>query len=667
MNIRWKLFTTISMALAINLAVGYYTSITYKRATTDARRVTEHTFRVVTESLNTQVHFKKQVQEWKNILLRGHQPEFYDRYLQQFESEEQQTGESINRLLRLLEPTSESWQSARDFQQAHLTLGRQYRSALRLFNRNDRENHIAIDRLVRGIDREPTQLMDQVVVSAIRYKQERLTSISRDQEEIEQRILLAAIGLLTLTVAGLVWFADRAIARPIVEATGVARRISRGNLAGPIPQRGGDEAGELLKALKTMQESLAVSQGKLRQEQSLLAQRVEQRTRDLNVANAELARAARTKDMFLATMSHELRTPLTTIMGLTEMLQDQLYGPVNSAQDRSLGTIQESSRHLLTLINDILDVAKVESGKMDLKWDYLPVEQLVEASLRLVRQPANIRKHHLEHSIDPRVELIHGDARRLKQLLVNLLGNAIKFTPEGGRIGLDIRAHEKRQRVAITVWDNGIGIEPEQQQHLFQPFVQLDNESTRRYSGTGLGLTLVKRMAELHGGEVSVESEPKRGSRFTVTLPWSEEDNRVQRQRLPEQDSGKQAETRRSIQGTTILLTEDNLANQAMVSDFLRLQGFSVLTASRGSDALKLAYQHLPSLILMDIQLQDMDGLEVTRQLRKHPVLAKTPIIALTALAMPGDRERCLDAGMDDYMSKPAGLKEIYQRLLHHL
>ena len=667
MNIRWKLFTTISMALAINLAVGYYTSITYKQATADANRVTEHTFRVVTESLTTQVHFKKQVQEWKNILLRGHQPELYQKYLRQFESEERQTETSIETLLRLLEPKSESWQSASDFQQAHQTLGRQYRSALRVFNRNNRSNHIEIDRLVRGIDREPTELMDQVVTTAISYKQERLSSIARHQAEIEQGILLAAIGLLTLTVAGLVWFADRTIARPIVEATGVARRISRGDLAGPIPERGGDEAGELLKALKTMQESLAISQGKLRQEQSLLAQRVEQRTRDLNVANAELARAARTKDMFLATMSHELRTPLTTIMGLTEMLQDQLYGPVNSAQERSLGTIQESSRHLLTLINDILDVAKVESGKMDLKWDYLPVEQLVEASLRLVRQPATSKSHRLEHWIDPRVKLIHGDGRRLKQLLVNLLGNAIKFTPKGGRIGLDIRALEEKQRVAITVWDNGIGIEPEQQQHLFQPFVQLDNESTRRYSGTGLGLTLVKRMAELHGGEVTVQSTPKQGSRFTVTLPWSEEDNQVQRRRLPEKDSGGHSDNRRSIQGTTLLLTEDNLANQAMVSDFLRLQGFTVLTASRGSDALKLAYQHLPSLILMDIQLQDMDGLEVTRQLRKHPALAKTPIIALTALAMPGDRERCLEAGMDDYMSKPAGLKEIYQRLLHHL
>jgi signal transduction histidine kinase len=667
MNIRWKLFITISTALVINLAVGYYAFISLRQATADASRITEHTFDVVTESLTTQVHFKKQVQEWKNILIRGHEPALYTRYFGQFEREEQLTQQSIKRLLTLLEAETPSWRAANDFQRAHETLGRQYRQALDA-NRHITDNtYSVIDREVRGIDRQPTDLMDQVVETAVAYKSERLERIARHQSAIEQRILLAVIGLLTLTVITLVWFADRVIARPIVEATQVARRISRGDLGGAIPERGNDEAGELLQALKTMQESLAISQGKLKQEQSLLAERVERRTRALNIANAELARAAKTKDMFLATMSHELRTPLTTIMGLTEMLQDQLYGPVNSGQGRSLATIQESSRHLLTLINDILDVAKVESGKMVLKWDYLPVDQLVEASLRMVRQPANSKKHRLMQQIDPAVKLIHGDGRRLKQLLVNLLGNAIKFTPEGGTIGLDISALSDNSGIDIAVWDNGIGIEEQQQRRLFEPFVQLDNDSTRRYSGTGLGLTLVKRMAELHGGTVRVESEPGAGSRFTVTLPWCSDDNTAHHQKLSREDTEASPIQHQSVQETTLLLIEDNPANRAMVSDFLRLQGFNVVSASSGSEALRLAYEHLPDIILMDIQLSDMDGLEVTQQLRKHPLLAKTPVIALTALAMPGDRERCLEAGMDDYLSKPAGLKEIYRRLLGYL
>ncbi|WP_428609760.1 ATP-binding protein [Sedimenticola sp.] len=667
MNIRWKLFTTITAALVINLAVGYYAFISFRQATADATRIAEHTFSVVTESLTTQVHFKKQVQEWKNILIRGQQPELYTRYFTQFQLEERLTQQSIKKLLKLLQPETASWQAANAFQQAHETLGKQYRQALDNYRPITSLSYIEIDREVRGIDRQPTELMDQVVNSAVTYKAARLAEITQHQSAIEQRILFAVIGLLTLTVMVLVWFADRTIAHPIVEATDVARRISKGNLDGAIPERGNDEAGELLQAMKTMQESLAISQGKLKQEQSRLAERVERRTRDLNIANAELARAAKTKDMFLATMSHELRTPLTTIMGLTEMLQDQLYGPVNSGQSRSLATIQESSRHLLTLINDILDVAKVESGKMVLKWDYLPIDQLVEASLRMVRQPANGKRHQLIQHIDPAVKLIHGDGRRLKQLLVNLLGNAIKFTPEQGTIGLDITALAADHGVEISVWDNGIGIEMEQQQHLFEPFVQLDNESTRRYSGTGLGLTLVKRMAELHGGEVRVESTPGQGSRFTVTLPWSSTDNTAHQQKLDQEENAESLQPKQARQETTLMLVEDNAANRAMVSDFLHLQGFNVISASSGMESLKLAYEHLPDIILMDIQLSDMDGLEVTRQLRHHPVLAKTPIIALTALAMPGDRERCLEAGMDDYLSKPAGLKEIYHRILTHL
>lgn len=667
MNIRWKLFTTLSTALAINLAVGYYAFISYRQANMDANRITEHTFRVVTESLTTQVHFKKQVQEWKNILIRGHQPELYSRYLNQFQLEEQLTQQSIKNLLQLLEPETASWQAARDFQQAHEHLGRQYRHALETNQIIEGKSYIKIDREVRGIDRQPTELMDQVVDTAITYKQGRLSQIAQHQAAIERSILIAVIVLLTLTVITLVWFADRVIARPITQATQVARRISRGDLEGAIPTRSNDEAGELLQALQTMQKSLAISQGKLQQEQSRLAERVERRTRALNIANAELARAAKTKDMFLATMSHELRTPLTTIMGLTEMLQDQLYGPVNSGQDRSLATIQESSRHLLTLINDILDVAKVESGKMVLKWDYLPVNQLAEASLRMVRQPASSKKHQLTQRIDPRIKLIHGDGRRLKQLLVNLLGNAIKFTPDGGTIGLDITALEDDTGMEIAVWDNGIGIEEEQLQHLFEPFVQLDNEPTRRYSGTGLGLTLVKRMAELHGGEVRVESQAGKGSRFTVRLPWCREDNNAHQHKLSQGHTEASPVPSLPPRETTLLLTEDNGANRAMVSDFLQLQGFNVISASSGTEALKLAYEHLPKIILMDIQLSDMDGLEVTRQLRKHPLLASTPIIALTALAMPGDRERCLEAGMDDYLSKPVGLKEIYQRVLNYL
>ncbi|OQX46571.1 MAG: phosphoglycerate kinase [Candidatus Sedimenticola endophacoides] len=380
--------------------------------------------------------------------------------------------------------------------------------------------------------------------------------------------------------------------------------------------------------------------------------------------NEELARAAKAKDLFLATMSHELRTPLTTVLGLTEMLKDRLYGPLNDAQEKSLSTVEESSRHLLTLINDILDVAKVESGKMELKWDYIPVAQLVEASLRLVRQPAQKKSLQLESSIDPAISLIHGDSRRLKQVLVNLLGNAVKFTPAGGRIGLDVTLGENRKSVHLSVWDTGIGIEEGHQARLFEPFVQLDNEPTRRYSGTGLGLTLVNRLAQLHGGAIEVESHPGQGSRFTFSLPWKKARNLPEKVEIRGGTLDNDDTPPENLGRIHILLAEDNVANRGMISEFLRHQGLSVSVALDGPDVIRQATGGNPDIILMDIQLKELNGFEVTRELRRHPRLAQTPIIALTALAMPGDRERCLEAGMDDYLSKPMGLKELYRRIL---
>lgn len=668
MNIRWKLILTIGTALIINLAVSYYAAYVYKQATVTAASISEQAFQVVVDSLSTQVHFKKQVQEWKNILLRGHEPGLYKTYLGQFHQEEQLTREKTSHLLSLLDPQSEAWSTANAFFQAHHRLGFQYMAALKSFDPARQGAQFRVDKLVRGIDREPTDLMDRVVRSTLIYKENRLKNIEENLQRVESRILLVVAGLLSLTVLVLVWLADRNIAKPITAATEVARRIAGGNLTGQIPVvKGNDEAVKLLQALQIMQKNLASSQSKLREERSLLAERVESRTLDLNIANAELARAAKTKDQFLATMSHELRTPMTTILGLTEMLKDQLYGPINEGQESSLATIDESSRHLLTLINDILDVAKVESGKMELKWDYLPIGQLVDASLRLVHQPAQKKNHTLKAQIDTQIKLIHCDGRRMKQLLVNLLGNAIKFTPNGGSIGLDISGHSETGTVHLSVWDTGIGIEKKQQDQLFAPFVQLDNEPTRRYSGTGLGLTLVRRMAELHGGSVSVKSTPGKGSRFTVTLPWSVQDNNVPHAVTnldPDTTSEQEAFSPRGIK---ILLAEDDHANRMMIEEFLSLRGFDVITADNGRSAFDLAREEQPDLILMDVQLDELNGLEVTSHLRRLPMFANTPIIALTALAMHGDREKCLEAGMDDYLSKPVGLKEIYQRVLVHL
>jgi PAS domain S-box-containing protein len=284
------------------------------------------------------------------------------------------------------------------------------------------------------------------------------------------------------------------------------------------------DAGEvmLLKTAAEMIGSFVARQrmrAALEAERTRLSDRVGERTRDLEAANLELAKGARLKDEFLANMSHELRTPLTAVLGMTEALQDQVYGPLNEKQLRSLEIIERSGNHLLALINDILDISKIEAGKLDLEMMPVLVSEICESSLRMVRGPAEKKKITLYSRFNGRAEKISADQRRLKQVLVNLLSNAVKFTPEGGMVTLTVEDRMETDRVCFRVRDTGIGIEPEARKQIFEPFTQVDGGFARSQEGTGLGLALVRRLVHLHGGEISLESRPGEGSTFTVELP----------------------------------------------------------------------------------------------------------------------------------------------------
>ena len=240
----------------------------------------------------------------------------------------------------------------------------------------------------------------------------------------------------------------------------------------------------------------------------------------LRQANSELERAMRMKDEFLASMSHELRTPLNSILGFTEALQEQIYGSLNDSQVRALTNIESSGRHLLALINDILDISKIEAGKIELQFEACSLDEICHASLTLIKGLAQKKYQSVNYTINPPQILIQADLRRLKQILVNLLSNAVKFTPEGGALGLEVQGSTTSQTVRLSVWDKGIGIKAEDQPKLFRPFVQLDSSLARQHNGTGLGLSLVQRLTKLHGGTIEIASTPGEGSRFTVVLPW---------------------------------------------------------------------------------------------------------------------------------------------------
>ena len=397
----------------------------------------------------------------------------------------------------------------------------------------------------------------------------------------------------------------------------------------------------------------------------------------LTLTNAELDRATRLKDEFLANMSHELRTPLNAILGMSEGLQDGVFGNLSEPQKQAVNSIERSGHHLLVLINDILDLAKVESGKLELQLAPISITYLCTNSLTFVRQQALKKNIQLTTEIPEELGDIVVDELRIRQVLINLLNNAVKFTPEGGSVKFKVKviSSDPQNLLQFSVIDTGIGLTPENASKLFQPFIQIDSSLNRQYSGTGLGLALVRRLVELHHGTVGVTSELGQGSCFTVCLPYIlSPAPTIQAPVLssnpitPEKSQGSEPTTiftgsQKPTRSSNLLLVEDNELNIATISSYLSSKGYNIEIAKTGEEGVTLAKSLCPDLILMDIQLPKVDGLEAIRQIRSEQRLTSTPIIALTALAMMGDEEKCLNAGANDYLSKPVKLKQLVEKI----
>ncbi len=422
-------------------------------------------------------------------------------------------------------------------------------------------------------------------------------------------------------------------------------------------------------------------------------------------SNQELARATRLKDEFLASMSHELRTPLNAILGMSESLQDGVFGAINDRQQKSIMTVEKSGKHLLALINDILDLSKMEANKFKLELVDVSIPSLCQNSVLFIKELALKRQIHLKTQIPEQLKQLQlrVDDLRFRQVLINLLSNAVKFTPEGGSITVDVRIILTEQstdfnsflvqpvtnifpidpssttrppcQIAFSIIDTGIGIAADNMDKLFQSFVQIDSSLSRQYAGTGLGLSLVKRIVEMHGGKISVQSEVNRGSCFTVYLPF-DPTTAIEIQPssplfYPLVTDTVPAETQQRQRQTSILLVEDDQGNIETMTTYLQSRGYRMFVAENGQQAISMLEDcttdpdrpDRPDIILMDIQMPGMDGFEATRSIRQIPDYAHTPIIALTALAMASDRQKCLDAGANEYMSKPVKLSQLVAKI----
>jgi len=487
--------------------------------------------------------------------------------------------------------------------------------------------------------------------------------------QAREREVLGVGALLFVLASVLAWLTTQWLLRPLTRLQGLMERhAAAAELTIDPASFDSKELASLVTAYNAQTAQRREIGDRLKILNETLESRILERTRDLEVALQRADAANQAKRDFLANMSHELRTPMNGVLGLSYLALHAEPGPAPELRDY-LQKIHDSGEHLLAIISDILDFSKIEAGRLELEENDFDLASVFEGVAAKTAHAAQAKGLKLAFEIDPRLSVsLRGDRTRISQVLLNYLDNAIKFTAKGQVVvrAIGMPCQTSPCKVRFEVSDTGMGMSEAQVAQLFQMFQQADNSTTRKYGGTGLGLAISKQLAALMGGEVGVESRLGEGSTFWFTVGLSPAATRLSAPVSPQLSAPVPLDTS-GLAGASILVVEDNPINQEVVAALLEHEGATVVRAGNGQEALDALLRDRFDCILMDVQMPVMDGLEATRRIRADVAIAATPVIALTANASDADRRMCLEAGMDDFLTKPIAPKSLYATLARWL